>query len=689
MSVIRWMPVDSAARRGPWRRVALLAVMLAVGLVSVVSPEARQTPPQDPPVDQTAQTFRLRIDSVSVDVIVLDREGNPVRDLTPDEFEVREAGKPQAIESFKFIDVDESAASRPTTNRDILSFEDQRREAARDDTRLLVILLDDYHVRRENSRRVREQLAFFIQQLQPNDLVALTSPLASTTALTFSRNHDATARAIMGFEGRKYDYTPTNAFEERYQMQPPAVIERMRNEITIRALESLAAYMGGLREGRKTLLFVSEGLSGSLPAGVNTTGLSPFAGSDQGSAGSRNDSVNFFNSVEVMTMLRHAFAAANRANTSIYTLDPRGLASSEYDVADNVSGTAGRRVLAESMDTLRSIAGETGGRAFVNTNDPMPGLHQMLNDSSTYYLLGYTSTEAPRDGRFHEIEVRVSRPGVVVRARKGYWAYTEEEAERATSAPRPEAPPDVIEALDDMARAAGPAGYRVVRTWMGAAPRGAGGATEVTFAWESTPENTPNRPDGVVDRVSLVVESADGRVVYRGVAERQDGTLLPAGRASFAAPPGTLQVSMVAEDREGVRIDADDLVYEVPDFASAPLAVSSPAVFRGRTARDIQNIRDADRPVPTATRAFSRTERLMLRFGTHGDRADAAQVAVTLLNSQGESMASLGVPNRGADGRYETVVPLGGLPPGDFIIEIAATSGAESTRSLVAFRVTG
>ena len=84
----------------------------------------------------------------------------------------------------------------------------QRREAGRDDTRVMVIYLDDYHVRRGNGLRAKAQLAEFVRQLAPNDLVAISVLLTPVTAVTFSRNHEGTAQAIMNFEGRKDHYTP-------------------------------------------------------------------------------------------------------------------------------------------------------------------------------------------------------------------------------------------------------------------------------------------------------------------------------------------------------------------------------------------------------------------------------------------------------------------------------------------------
>jgi VWFA-related protein len=160
---------------------------------------------------QQAPTFRARIDSVSVDVSVTDRQGRPVSDLTAADFEVREGGKVQTIDTFKLVSVDD-ADPTPVPTREILSLADQAREAGDDRNRLFIVLLDDYHVRQSNSFRVRDQVADFISRLGPRDLVAVLYPLTPVAAATLSRNHDGTAAAIRNFMGRKYDYTPRNAY---------------------------------------------------------------------------------------------------------------------------------------------------------------------------------------------------------------------------------------------------------------------------------------------------------------------------------------------------------------------------------------------------------------------------------------------------------------------------------------------
>ena len=145
----------------------------------------------------------------------------------------------------------------------------------------------------------------------------------------------------------------------------------------------------------------------------------------------------------MMQDLRQVFTAANRANCSLYTMDPRGLAVFNFDIDQGVGSTnIDKSELEAGLNTLRTLADETDGRAILNSNDLVKGLAQMVKDASSYYLLGYTAS-SPTDGRFKQIRVRVKRPGLQVRARKGYWALSPDDVAAVTAAARgPPAPPD-------------------------------------------------------------------------------------------------------------------------------------------------------------------------------------------------------------------------------------------------------
>ena len=156
---------------------------------------------------------------------------------------------------------------------------------------------------------------------------------------------------------------------------------------------------------------------------------------------------------------------ANKNNVAIYAVDPRGLPTSEFDLSQPaVSLEVDRQYLNATMDTLRVLAEQTDGRAIVNRNDLAGGMRQIVRDTSAYYLLGYNSTQAPSDGKFHEIKVRVKRPGIQVRARRGYWALTARTSRapllRGWSLPKPWRPRWLRSRVPAAA-------YNTIRTWIG------------------------------------------------------------------------------------------------------------------------------------------------------------------------------------------------------------------------------
>ena len=171
------------------------------------------------------------------------------------------------IDTFKLIKLDGgSADAAKDPPKEIRNDYDEEMEAARDDVRLFAIFLDDYLVRRGTSMAVRGQLSKFMQtQIGPSDMVGVMYPLQPTASVRMTRNHSAVARGLEQFLGRKFDYTPRNTFEEQYANYPASVVENVRNQITMGALKGAAVRMAGLREGRKSIIFVSEGFTAMLP----------------------------------------------------------------------------------------------------------------------------------------------------------------------------------------------------------------------------------------------------------------------------------------------------------------------------------------------------------------------------------------------------------------------------------------
>jgi VWFA-related protein len=532
-------------------------------------------------------------------------------------------------------------------------------------------------------------------------MVGIMFPLTPVSALRMTRNRNEVISVIEKFEGRKYDYRPRNEFEDKYAMYPAAMVERIRNQVSLSALQSLVLRMGGLREGRKSVILVSEGYTNVLPPQLrDPVAAYPGLGNPaRGRAVEGDEREEFFANTDLQSELRDVYDRANRSNTTIYALDPRGLAPFEFDINEGVGQQTDRRYLNSTMDALRVLAEETDGRAIVNRNDLEGGLRQIVRDSSSYYLIGYNSTQPRADGKFHEIKVRVKKPGVRVRARKGYWALTEEEMARSVPAARPVTSPEVTKALGEVTVARRD---RFIRTWIGT-ERGQNGMTRVTFVWEPVPP-----PPGVERTLPAGVQlmaagSGASRPYFRGripESERPSGNMLageltssktPSGasRVTFDAAPGTLQLRLAVEAPDGQVIDTDVREVQVPDLTVPQVSIGTPSVFRAANAREFREIIAAEKPVPTAAREFRRTDRLLVRFEAYGAGGEAPEVTARVLNRAGQPMADVPVkPGASAGVSYQIDVPLAGFAAGEYVLEVRAKGAEGEATEHIGVRVT-
>ena len=675
--------------------------------------------------DQRDLTFRSGINFVTVDAYVSDSKGQPITDLKQSDFEILEDNKPQKIEQFRFIKVDGNPKPGDPPPQEIRNRDDEEREAARDDTRVFVIFLDDYHTRLGSSLAVRQPLSEFIQnQLRPLDLVAIMYPLTPTSDVDFTRNHERIIGAIQKFEGRKYRYEPRNLFEEQYQRAPTEVVEQIRNQVVMTALRGLSVRLGSIREGRKSIIYVSEGLQAMLPPQMrgadasmgklgNPQAFNPLAGEND----SREQTAQVFATADLYSQLRDVFIAATRNNTAIYTLDPRGLATNEFDIDENVGPQQDQRMLQASTDTLRSIADETDGRAIVGRNNLAKGLQDALQDSTAYYLIGYTSAQAPVDGKFHQIKVQLSaaakKRGLQVRARRGYWAATTEDVKKAEKATGPAVPDTAKPVMAALASIAAPVqSAKYVRTWLGT-ERGENGKTKVTLVWEPLPKPPGGnlRNDPAPGRVSVIAATEKGDLVFRGrtpdagqlASANPQATgasaSLPAASANatavatpqaltFEAAPGKLELRMTVEGAGGGVLDQEIRTITVPDLTAARPALSTPRVYAVRTPREFQAIASNATAVPPANREFPRTMRLLVRFDSYGPGNEVPVPTAALLNNNGQKFTDIPVAAAAAGGTHQIDMSLATIPAGEYVIEISVKGATgETAKELVAFRV--
>lgn len=664
----------------------ILAIFSVPGDARQAGPgEAQNAPQREGGQQPPPPIFRTGINFVRVDVIVTDsKTGQPVADLKQSDFQVTEDNRAQTLETFKLIKLDGGAVPGPDgPPQAIRSDAVEELEAARDDVRLFAIFLDDYHTRLGASVSVREPIARFIStQLGPSDMVGVMYPLQPVSTVRMTRDHDRIIQALGSFVGRKGDYTVKNRLEERYANYPAETVEVIRNQVSLSALKGLITHMGSLKEGRKGLILVSEGYSNTLPPQLRdqTASIPGYGNPDRnnpqaGLNDAREESRQFFSDSDMQMTLRDVADVANKNNVAIYAVDPRGLPTSEFDLSQPaVSTQVDRQYLNATMDTLRTLALQTDGRAIVNRNDLATGMTQIVRDSSAYYLLGYNSTQAPSDGKFHEIKVRVKRPGVEVRARKGYWALTTEDVARAL-APKVEPPKGVGNALAAISAPA--AAHNLIRTWIGAS-RGANGKTKMTFVWEPTPKVAGDRDarGESPSRVMVTAVGPDGAPYYRG--------RITDPRLTFEAVPGKLQLRLAVEGTASQVLDTETREIAVPDLTGAEIVLGTPQLLRARTARDFQQIKSDPDAVPLPAREFSRTDRLLIRVPAYGPGNTAPALSAHLLNRGGQVMSELPIGLSASPDVQQVELPLAGLAVGEYLLEIKAGD----LKELVGFRVT-
>ena len=542
----------------------------------------------------------------------------------------------QAVETLKAADfvLREDGAVQP--------IEDARFVRAAGNGRPIAIYLDDYYVSAANTTLVREALHRFVDEdLGPDDQVAILRPLESLLSIRLTRDREALHKAIDAFEGRRGDYAPRSAFERNYMVNDQAQADVQRTQATWSTLNALALHLANLGSGRKTLLLVSEQADPML----RRRGL------------------------EALPTSSSVMRTANRANVAIYVLDP-------LDAAARAAAPD------EGPNLLSVLADDTDGVRFAPASI-QAGLRQMVADASAYYLLTYRSAKNA-DGIFHAVDVSVKDKAVRVRARKGFWAPTPDEIQRANLLARGNEPKPAVPLPP--ARRTSP----MIRPWFGMA-KGAGGNTRVTFVWEPAGAVPGDRRVRTPSRVAFKVLGESGATVFEGPVRptgvvSPDAPGAPAARAVFEVPPGRVRLEMSIEDSAAVAIDTDVRDIIVGDLR-APVVIGTPEVLRARTARDVRALEANPDAVPVASREFSRAERLVIRVPAYApDRAP--EVTATLKNPAGQSMRPLTAQAPTPDGRAQIDLALAGLAPGDYSLEIVAVSPAGQARETLRFRVT-
>ena len=390
--------------------------------------------------------------------------------------------------------------------------------------RLYLIVLDDVHTDLPRTGLVKAAARRFIERnLADNDLAAVVTTSGRFEAVQdFTSNRRLLLAAVDTFVGQKLrsavlekldsyqremDLTGQDLGQRGKTANDAYDVERgQRARNTLLTLKNLAESLSGVHGRRKALVYISEGIS------YTTTNFEEW----------REISGNARTGVAIEGVLRDTITAASRANVSIYSIDPRGLTnlgdtSMEMNyVPDNPNlrlDSAGLQdELRLSQDSLRVLAEQTGGLAFVNSNDLGEAFDRVVRDNSSYYMLGYYPTNERRDNRFRRIEVRMNKPGLQVRARKGYVSPGKSEP----AARRPAKMEGSAELADALNRPIPTSGLTLranTASFKGAA---ANTSVAVTITVDGSGFTFAEKDGWIEDKLEVSVSAIDAKGIVRG-----------------------------------------------------------------------------------------------------------------------------------------------------------------------------
>lgn len=645
----------------------------------------------------SAFTMKVRSDLVLTNVVVRDKKtGEIIRGLKPDDFTVLENNKPQRIRSFDFQSIDavtsaeQGAISGQANASPILNVNGVAQiptnPAALENHRLMILMFDLSSMEVEDlDRAVAAARHYIQQQMQPADLVALVSFGTSLNVdQDFTSDKTLLLRGIARYSGNEgqglaaggtgttsgtadlsASYTPN---ESEYN--------DINIDLKLYAIADIAHSLEKIN-AKKSLLFFSGGLT--------RTGI------------------------ENQASLHAAVNAAVRANLAIYSADIRGLEalppvgdSQTASLQGNAaySGAAVQSQLDanfDSQETLSTIAADTGGKAFLDTNDFAPAFTRIQHDTSAYYMIGFSSTNPARDGKYRRLTVRVHRSGVKVEYRAGYYApadyrhSTNEDRERELNEQLNSDLPatDLLVYLDAFYFRAG-AGRNDESFFVPVSLIVPG--SQIPFTQKSDKDKATLDVVGVVkNHANMEVGSVRDTVKLKlrtSENARQKNIQYTTG---FTLAPGTYHLKFVVRENETGQMGSFEADITVPDYKKSAVKVSSVVLssqsvpFAKKTTNPL--VRDGVQWVPNVAHVFAANQELHLMYEVY----DPAHVSATrktnpapvrvmsdveflegtkkVSETELVTMSQINEPQRNAVG-FLVDVPLDKLPPGLYTCQV-------------------
>ena len=678
---------------------------------AVVSAGQNPAPAQSPAGPQTP-TFRVNVDYVEVDVLVTDAQGNYIRELKKEDFQVFEDGKPQTIANFVPIDIPVEQSQQPLFATQPID-PDVRGNEQPFNGRVYVMVLDSAHTLPQNTNLMRNAAKKFIsEKLGANDVMAVVTARGAAggpdDGQEFTNNKRLLLASVDKFRGTQPRSATLNKIDDFVSKSAqraagvdtgdPQDIDAKEREYNARmVLEELTAvadWFSIVRGRKKSILYFSEGISYDIH--------DVFANQGNNSA------------AMIQLNMQDLVRATTKANAVIYAIDPRGLlgmsdANIELQSVDAPVDLGNRALDAESRlarESLQTFAAETGGFAVVNTNKIANAFDRIVAENSSYYVLAYYPPNPKRDGKYHNINVRLTKPGLTVRFRRGYA----NPSGKAPTQSKSDLAPELLDALQSPIPVSG-LGMKVFAVpFKGTAPN-----ASVLVGVELRGRDLNTEASG---RVDLALGAVDSQGKMKATShDTLTLNLRPETKSRVAQngirlldrmniAPGRYQLRVAARDSGG---SVGSVLYdlEVPDFSKSRIAVSgvvltsAATIAQVPTAKPDAELRTALPGPPVAARTFAQNDQLAVFADvydndvtpTHKVDITTSLVAddgrVVFKNDEERSTADLeGKPGGFGIG---TTVALSDFEPGLYVVRVEARSrlGADvSARREVQIRIT-
>ena len=584
-------------------------------LIAAPSLRAQDAGPQAP----SPGDYRIRVtsDLVLTNVVVRDRQGNLVRGLPQDAFSIYEDGKQQRISSFDFENVDQLAtAAGPTVSgsapplkiigsRELVSKEELKNH------RLIVLFFDFSAMEPDDiDRAVSAARKYVDRQMAAADLVAVIS-LASSMRVDQDFTNDkaqlaAVLRSYTSGEGQGFQSGDTGTAEGTPDSGGALVADdseynQFNTDRKLQAIQSVAKALSKVDQ-KKSIIYFSNGVSRS--------------------------------GIENQVQLRAATNAAVQANVALYTLDVRGLeafppggeaqsaslrgraAYSGQSVLDQFSSNA------DSQETLTTLAGDTGGRAFLDSNDLSGVFTAVQRDTSAYYVIGYRSTNPEMNGKFRRVKVVLNRPDLKLEYRKGYFGpkdyahFDKEDREQQMLDEIASELPDV-----DVAIYLAAAYFRIDDAHYYIPVSIVIPGSQIPFVTAKDKDRATIDIIGVVqDELKHPIGNARETVKLAVDESRQVRHKNVQYNTGFVLPPGKFHIKFVVRENQTGKLGSFETDVTVPDLRKVPLKMSSIVLANQRTpATPKKNnpnplIRDGQELVPNITHVFTPDQHLYMQY---------------------------------------------------------------------------